>query len=254
MYLAIGVEPTKLTVAMPGCSRMASTASLSPCTTFSTPSGRPASLNSSARRIEADGTFSEGFRMNVLPQAIETGNIHSGTMTGKLNGVMPAHTPIGWRTRVAVHVGADVVRMLALQEVRDAACELHHLQAALHRAHGVGQGLAVLLGDEARDVLLVRLQQLQEFLHDPRPAQGRRIAPAGVGRGGRLHGGVDVGRVAERHAPDDRAEGGIGHLPVALARGGLTLAADPEIHARDGAGVFRFVHCMLRSVSACRYS
>ena len=98
MYLAIGVEPTNDTAPMPGCARIASTASLSPCTTLSTPSGRPASLNSSAMRIEADGTFSDGFRMNVLPQAIATGNIQSGTITGKLNGVMPAHTPIGWRT------------------------------------------------------------------------------------------------------------------------------------------------------------
>ena len=36
--------------------------------------------------------------MKVLPQAIAIGNIHSGTIAGKLNGVMPAHTPTGWRT------------------------------------------------------------------------------------------------------------------------------------------------------------
>ena len=35
--------------------------------------------------------------MNVLPQAIASGNIHKGIMAGKLNGVMPAHTPKGWR-------------------------------------------------------------------------------------------------------------------------------------------------------------
>ena len=35
--------------------------------------------------------------MNVLPHAIATGCIHSGTMIGKLNGVMPATTPSGWR-------------------------------------------------------------------------------------------------------------------------------------------------------------
>ena len=38
-----------------------------------------------------------GFNTKVLPQAIATGNIHMGTMTGKLNGVMPATTPKGWR-------------------------------------------------------------------------------------------------------------------------------------------------------------
>ena len=36
--------------------------------------------------------------MKVLPQASAIGNIHIGTIAGKLNGVMPAHTPSGWRT------------------------------------------------------------------------------------------------------------------------------------------------------------
>ena len=44
---------------------------------------------------EADGSFSDGFRMNVLPQAIAFANIHIGTIAGKLNGVMPATTPSG---------------------------------------------------------------------------------------------------------------------------------------------------------------
>jgi hypothetical protein len=36
--------------------------------------------------------------MNALPQASATGNIHSGTMAGKLNGVIPTVTPNGWRS------------------------------------------------------------------------------------------------------------------------------------------------------------
>ena len=82
---------------MSGCSRIASTATLSPWTTLKTPSGTPASWRSSARNIEADGSFSDGFRMNVLPQAIALPNIHIGTIAGKLNGVIPATTPSGWR-------------------------------------------------------------------------------------------------------------------------------------------------------------
>ena len=35
--------------------------------------------------------------MNVLPHARALANIHMGTMAGKLNGVMPATTPSGWR-------------------------------------------------------------------------------------------------------------------------------------------------------------
>src|SRR5919202_2918016 len=97
MYLAIGVEPTNDTAATSGWWSSASTASLSPCTTLNTPSGRPASAHSSATSSDADGSRSLGLSTNVLPQAIATGCIHIGTITGKLNGVMPAHTPSGWR-------------------------------------------------------------------------------------------------------------------------------------------------------------
>ncbi len=76
---------------------MPSTATLSPFTTFITPGGAPASIISSARRIGTLGSFSDGFRMKVLPQAMAMEYIHIGTMAGKLNGVMPDTTPSGCR-------------------------------------------------------------------------------------------------------------------------------------------------------------
>src|SRR5512135_266809 len=97
MYSATGVEPTKLTAATRGSLSSTSTASRSPFTTLNTPSGKPASWSSSATRIGTLGSFSDGLSTNVLPHAIATGNIHIGTIAGKLNGVMPAHTPTGWR-------------------------------------------------------------------------------------------------------------------------------------------------------------
>src|SRR3954470_17846468 len=97
MYLAMGVEPTNEIALISLCARSASTASLSPCTTLNTPSGRPACCSSLAINMDAEGTFSEGLSTNVLPHASATGNIHNGTITGKLNGVIPAHTPSGWR-------------------------------------------------------------------------------------------------------------------------------------------------------------
>ena len=51
----------------------------------------------SASSSAADGSFSLGLRMNALPHAIALAHIHSGTMAGKLNGVMPATTPSGCR-------------------------------------------------------------------------------------------------------------------------------------------------------------
>ena len=95
MYWAIGVEPTKLTAAMSSWSSRASTASLSPCSTVKTPSGSPASFHSCARKSEADGSFSLGLSTKALPQAMALAHIHSGTMTGKLKGVIPATTPSG---------------------------------------------------------------------------------------------------------------------------------------------------------------
>src|SRR5437870_2860261 len=52
-------------------------------------------------KFDADGSRSLGFSTNVLPQAIATGCIHIGTITGKLNGVIPAHTPNGCRNEYA---------------------------------------------------------------------------------------------------------------------------------------------------------
>jgi hypothetical protein len=60
--------------------------------------GRQAGLeNSSASRIGTPGSRSDGLRMKALPAAIAGAIFHSGIMAGKLNGVMPATTPSGWR-------------------------------------------------------------------------------------------------------------------------------------------------------------
>ena len=63
-----------------------------------TPFGSPASVSSSATISDGDGSRSDGFSTKQLPQASATGNIHIGTIAGKLNGVIPATTPSGWRS------------------------------------------------------------------------------------------------------------------------------------------------------------
>src|SRR3954452_25244938 len=81
-----------------GCSSSRSTATLSPCTTLKTPSGSPASFHSSAIHNAAEGSCSLGFRTTVLPVAMAMGKNHIGTIAGKLNGLMIATGPSGWRT------------------------------------------------------------------------------------------------------------------------------------------------------------
>ena len=94
---AIGVDPTNDTAAMSGCVSSASTATRSPCTTEKTPSGSPAAFHIRASKSDADGSRSDGLSTNALPVAMAIGDIHSGTIAGKLNGVMPATTPSGSR-------------------------------------------------------------------------------------------------------------------------------------------------------------
>ena len=52
--------------------------------------------------------------------------------------------------RIDVDAGAGAVGVLALHQMRDAAGELDHLEAALDVALGVGDGLAVLAGEDSR--------------------------------------------------------------------------------------------------------
>ena len=89
--------------------------------------------------------------MKQLPQASATGNIHIGTMAGKLNGVIPATTPKRLAQRVAVDARADVLGDVALQQMRGGGRELDHLGAARDLAQGVGIDLAVLGGDGLGD-------------------------------------------------------------------------------------------------------
>src|SRR5258708_39755233 len=97
MERGTAVEPTNDTARPSPCVSSASTAALSPWTMLKTPGGNPASVSSSPSLIADSGTFSDGFSTNALPQVIATGNIHSGTIDGKLNGVMPTQTPTGCR-------------------------------------------------------------------------------------------------------------------------------------------------------------
>ena len=192
----------------------------------------------------ASDRVSEGFSTNVLPQASATGNIHSGTIAGKLNGVMPAHTPTGCRSEIAVHVGADVFAELALEQVRDAGGELDHLDAARDLALGVGQRLAVFLRDDLREILALRVHEIAEAHEDARAAQRRIRAPecqrGGGGRDGRVH----VGGIAERHVADHLARGRIGDLAVARRSARRPACRRSTAAAvRESSGPWRFPQC-----------
>ena len=102
----------------------------------------------------------------MLPQAIATGYIHIGTITGKLNGVMPATTPSGSRKENESTPAETWSEYSPLSRVRDAAGELDHLEAALDLAQRVGDHLAVLVGDQPGELVGLAVDQLAEGEQD----------------------------------------------------------------------------------------
>src|SRR6185437_5631347 len=118
----IGVEPTNETAAMSGCSRIASTATLSPMTTLKTPSGSPASFSSSAVQSDADG----------LADLVD------------------------------FDPGRRLLRVLALQERRDAAAVLDDLEPARHLPRRVREHLAVLGSEDPRHLVTPVVQELPD--------------------------------------------------------------------------------------------
>jgi hypothetical protein len=82
--------------------------------------------------------------------------------------------------REQIDAGAGALAELALQQMRNAAGELDHFEPALDVAFGVGDGLAVLGGEQLGEAVELLLHQLEELEQNPR-------APLRVGGGpGRL--------------------------------------------------------------------
>ena len=82
---------------MSGWSISASDVSAPPCTTFRMPLGKPDPCATAKSKSDVSGVCGDGLRTNVFPAAIAIGNIQSGIIAGKLNGVIPTQTPSGYR-------------------------------------------------------------------------------------------------------------------------------------------------------------
>jgi hypothetical protein len=155
MYFAIGVEPTKDTACTSGCSSRASTASLSPCTTLKAPAGSPASRSSSAVSIDGRGVALGGLE----DEGVAAGQRHRRHPhrhhEGKVEGRDAGRDAQRHALVPVVDAAADAVRMLALEQLRNAAGELDDFQPALHFAQCIGQGLAVLGAEQAGKIVRI---------------------------------------------------------------------------------------------------
>jgi hypothetical protein len=66
-----------------------------PCTTFSTPSGRPASRETSASIEAVSGAHSGGLKTTVLPAASAGARRQVPSISGAFHGVITTATPLG---------------------------------------------------------------------------------------------------------------------------------------------------------------
>ena len=94
--LPTSVEPVNATLLIPGCSASAWPATApSPGTTFSTPSGSPASEQSLATSTIAHEVSSAGLRTMVHPATRAGAIFQKERSSGKFHGIMCAATPTG---------------------------------------------------------------------------------------------------------------------------------------------------------------
>ena len=197
---------------MPGESRIASTTSRPPLTRFATPAGSSSSARISKTIDCVIGVCSEGLRMNVLPAAIANGRNHIGTIAGKLNGVIAAHTPTGWRIVSQSTLVATDLERAPLHRLRHRAVPPRPSRSRARPRRARRDRLAHLARHRLRELPGALLERLVQAEHEAGAADDRRRSPRRErrtrGGGGRL----DLVAAAERDLRQHFARRGIGDV------------------------------------------
>ena len=175
---------------------------------------------------DADGSFSDGFSTNAFPQAMALASIHSGTITGKLNGVMPATTPERLQASCCTsmpggHLRADVEPF--------SSCGMPHANStySMPRATSPCASSSTLpcsLVTIGRELVAVGVEQLAEREQHPTRRAQRRRTPLAGGVDRDLHRVVDLGGGRERDLGGLHAPGGVEDRPHPTGRRPLPLS------------------------------
>jgi hypothetical protein len=140
-----------------------------------------------------------------------------------------AHRPV-------VDAARDLLREIALQQLRDAAGELEDLDAARHLTLRVREHLAVLTGDERGEGITLLVHQLEEARQDARAAHRRGIRPGGPGGLCARDRGAHVLGTGQDDLARYGAGGGIEYRQRSRAGTAGDPAADPVLHELGGRG------------------
>ena len=145
---------------------------------------------------------------------------------GKIERRNSRHDAQGLAVAVGVDVRADVAAEIALEQMGNAANEIHHLDAASDLAQRVRVGLAMLGADAAGDLLAMLVQQRLELEQIVGALRRRRFRPGRVGCLGRGDGACDVLAGREPDPPGFLAGGRIEERCAASAGGRCSPASD----------------------------
>src|ERR1017187_5309907 len=132
-------------------------------------------------------------------------------MPGKLNGVMAATTPNGWRIKCS----SMPVAMSSLLEPC-ISMGMPHAVSTLSMARRISPtlsvSLAALIGDGARQVVEILFEQGLEFEQRLDTFSGRSAPPTGEGARGALGGLMHLRRRRERHLGEHLRRRRVEHL------------------------------------------
>jgi len=143
--------------------------------------------------------------------------------------------------RPVVHARRDLFGVVALQQLRNAACEFDHVDAARHFTLRIREDLAVLGGDDRGEFVAMLVHQFEELQHDARAADRRRVAP-GRERGFRARDGcIDIGGFTEHELARTLARRGIEHRLRARGRAMRALAVNVM---NDVGGIVERLHAV----------
>ena len=109
------------------------------------------------------------------------------------------HNPKRLLDAVHVHTSRRLLAVPTLHQVGDAASKLDVLQPPSHLAQRIAKNLAVLLGEQSRNLLAIRINQLAHMKHDLRPPRKIRSPPSRKGSKSSSDSQVNLGRRSQVH-------------------------------------------------------
>jgi hypothetical protein len=159
--------------------------------------------------------------MKQFPQAMAMPNIHIG-----IEGCDPRNNAQGLAEGIDIDARSRPFGEFAFHQMRNTASEFDDFQPALNIALGIGDHLAMLGREKAREAVHLLLDQRLEIEHHAGAALRVRGGPGGEDRARGVNGGMEFSGVRQRHARLHLAGRRIEHIAEAGGYARDVLAVD----------------------------